>query len=262
MLRWTGDGLAPSEGAEHRGDIAVADSWFVGDGAALALGLHRDRFLATAITAAAPHDVARFWDAAVAAIPREGAWFPRVEVRIDAGAPELVMRLREAPPRHRSAILATHSGSDPRREPRVKGPSLDALERLRAAARTEGADDIVILDELGHVVEGGATALAWWRGDILCLPAEELDRVDSVTARSVTALATATAVPISWETTTPLELDGLEVWALNALHGPRIVTRWIDGPRTAEEPGRLAAWRARLEVLRAPLGTVAGGVSA
>ena len=51
----------------------------------------------------------------------------------------------------------------------------------------------------------------------------------------------------------PEELDGLEVWALNALHGIRIVTSWIDGPATAEEPGRLATWQARLDALRKPL---------
>jgi len=49
------------------------------------------------------------------------------------------------------------------------------------------------------------------------------------------------------------DLDGAEVWALNALHGIRIVTRWVDGPGVAEQPGRLAAWRARLDALRRPL---------
>jgi len=52
---------------------------------------------------------------------------------------------------------------------------------------------------------------------------------------------------------TPDELDGLEIWALNALQGIRIVTEWIDGPSTAEQPGRLALWRARLDRLRKPL---------
>ena len=52
---------------------------------------------------------------------------------------------------------------------------------------------------------------------------------------------------------TPAELDGTELWALSALHGPRIVTGWIDGPSTAELPGRLATWRSRLEKLRKPI---------
>ena len=46
------------------------------------------------------------------------------------------------------------------------------------------------------------------------------------------------------------ELDGTELWALSALHGIRIVTRWVDGPELAEKPGRLATWSARLDSLR------------
>ena len=50
--------------------ITAADSWLVTDGTSLALDLHRSRFLA-----AAPGSE-EFWDAAIAAIPAEGAWFP------------------------------------------------------------------------------------------------------------------------------------------------------------------------------------------
>ena len=32
-----------------------------------------------------------------------------------------------------------------------------------------------------------------------------------------------------------------------------IVTGWVDGPTTAEEPGRLEGWRRRLAALRHPL---------
>jgi hypothetical protein len=62
-------------------------------------------------------------------------------------------------------------------------------------------------------------------------------------------------VPTHREPATPSELDGAEVWALNALHGLRIVTDWIDdtgGPELAELPGRLALWRGRREALRKP----------
>jgi hypothetical protein len=52
---------------------------------------------------------------------------------------------------------------------------------------------------------------------------------------------------------TPAELDGTELWALSALHGIRIVTSWVDGPQLAEQPGRLATWRTRLDALRKPL---------
>ena len=46
--------------------IVAADSWFVTNGTALALALHRDRFLSAAPGAE------EFWDAAIATIPRVG----------------------------------------------------------------------------------------------------------------------------------------------------------------------------------------------
>jgi hypothetical protein len=48
-------------------------------------------------------------------------------------------------------------------------------------------------------------------------------------------------------------LDGTELWSLSALHGIRIVNRWVDGPGTAELPGRLQQWRDRLDALRRPI---------
>lgn len=234
--------------------IEVADSWLVTDGSVLALDLHRRRFLDG--IEASGHDLvdaAGFWDATITAIPRTGDWFPRVELQQHAGSPLLVFRLRPAPERSRQVTLITHTGDDPRHRATVKGPALNALMRLRTEAQARGADEAVILSPLGHVVEGTTSALLWWRGDVLCSPAPELDRVDSVTARSVIALATALGLDISWEVVEPSELDGLEVWAANALHGLRIVTRWIDGPSTAEKPGRLGEWRARLDGLRRPM---------
>ncbi|MBX3100070.1 MAG: aminotransferase class IV [Salinibacterium sp.] len=229
--------------------IVAADSWLVTEGTALALGLHRDRFLA-----AAPGH-ADFWDAAVAAIPREGDWFPRVELH---SPPRLVFRLRSAPVRTRSAVLATWTGTDPRTEPRVKGPDLASMLRIRTAVQAQGADEAVILTDDGYIVEGAYSALLWWRGEILCGPPETFNRVDSVTARSVLTLARALGIDTHEEAVTPRELDGTELWALSALHGIRIVTRWIDGPELAEKPGRLTQWRARLDALRRPLDPVAG----
>jgi len=221
--------------------IVAADSWLVTEGKALALGLHRARFLE-----AAPGSEG-FWDAAIAAIPSDGDWFPRVELHEPH---RLVFRLRSAPERARSAVLATWTGPDPRTTPTVKGPDLASMLRIRTAVQSEGADEAVILTEDGYVVEGAYSALLWWRGEILCGPPETFDRVDSVTARSVLTLARALGIDTHEEAVTPAELDGTELWALSALHGIRIVTRWVDGPELAEKPGRLAQWRARLDALR------------
>jgi hypothetical protein len=224
--------------------LTVADSWFVTDGTALALNLHRDRFLASA------QGADEFWDAAIAAIPRVGDWFPRVEA-LDTG--RLQLRLRSAPTRTTSVRVAQLRGPDPRKVPLVKGPDLDAMRRLRTAAQAHGADEAVILTPDGYVVEGSYSAIAWWRGSILCYPPDEFERVNSVTARSLRTLATALGVDTLAEPVTPAELDGCEVWALNALHGARIITAWIDGPELAEQPGRLGVWNERLARLRKPL---------
>ncbi len=103
------------------------------------------------------------------------------------------------------------------------------------------------------IADGSTTCLVWWRGESLCVPASEIERIDSVTVKTLITLATALGVDVLYETVIPADLAGLEVWALNAVHGIRIVTSWIDGPATAEQPGRVADWQARLDALRKPL---------
>jgi branched-subunit amino acid aminotransferase/4-amino-4-deoxychorismate lyase len=127
------------------------------------------------------------------------------------------------------------------------------MVRLRTQVQPSGAQEAVILTPEGFVADGSTTCLAWWRGDALAIPSDDIARIDSVTLRSVLALATALGVDILRESVTPDELDGCEVWALNALHGIRIVTQWVNGPSVAEQPGRLDAWRRRLDALRRPL---------
>ncbi len=251
LHRWHDGVLQPLEYCDMTGiRILAADSWLVRDGSVLAIDLHRSRFLDAA---GATPQAEEFWDAAIAAIPRDGDWFPRVELQQrGAGGKLFLFRLRSAPELTRSVRLAALD-ADPRTVPGVKGPDTDALLAARVEAQRRGADEAVILSPEGYVVEGASSALLWWRGDALCAPSPELERVDSVTARSVVALATALGVDIYYESVAPDDLDGLEIWALSALHGIRIVTAWIDGPAPAEEPGRLGVWRARLERLRRPL---------
>lgn len=256
LARWHGGRLEPIEycDPDDSSRITVADSFLVADGTALALEVHRRRFLATAgaIAASGAAEVEQFWDAAIASIPREGAWFPRFEQRTRDGGTQLVARVRPAPELRSSIALVTHQGPDPREHPTVKGPDLAALTRTRVLAQHVGADDAVLLQD-GVVVETTTAALLWWRGEALCVPVPELARVDSVTVRSILALATAFGIDVLHERVSPAELDGLEVWAVNALHGPRIVTRWLDGPDTAEQPARLRLWQRKLHALRRPL---------
>ncbi|MEO6533217.1 MAG: aminotransferase class IV [Pseudolysinimonas sp.] len=261
--RWQGGMLGVRDDCDVApAAILAADSWLVSEGTALALGLHRTRFFDAVAEIAERHgraaeaealDLDSFWDAAISSIPRTDVWFPRVELRVQHDAAELLLRMRPAPPRHRALTLATFRGRDPRTEPWIKGPDLEAMTRLRTEAQQLGADEAVLVDAGGLVAEGSTTAIAWWTGDALCIPSIEIPRIDSVTLRSVLALATATGVDVLHDAVTPEALEGCEVWALNALHGIRIVTGWVDGPVTAELPGRLDSWRARLDALRKPL---------
>jgi len=245
IYRWTAAGLEALEYCDMTDTaIAVADSWLVTAGTALALDAHRRRFLAVATGAGA------FWDAAIAAIPPEGDWFPRVELHTNQ---RLLFRLRSAPELHRSVAIATWTGDDPWTQPLVKGPDLQRMLGIRTSAQAAGAGEAALLSPDGYLVDSATSALLWWRGEILCGPLAEFERIDSVTARSVLTLATALGVETHEEAVTPAELDGTELWALNALHGIRIVTGWLDGPQLAEQPGRLALWRRRLDALRRPL---------
>jgi branched-subunit amino acid aminotransferase/4-amino-4-deoxychorismate lyase len=234
------------------GPLAAADSWLVADGSVLAIALHRTRFLDA--VGDSP-DAEAFFDAALALIPRDGTFFPRVEYRRSASGNEhdFVLRLRPAPQLTRSVVVASIAGGDPRTQPRVKGPDLERMADARATAAELGAGEAVVLTDEGFVVEGAYSALLWWRGNILCGPLADFDRIDSVTARSVLALAAALGIETFEEAVTPAELEGTELWSLSALHGIRIVTGWVDGPALAELPGRLATWRARLGALRQPL---------
>jgi len=254
-LLWRDDALAAVP-ATSSGDVLVADSWLVLDGAVRALDVHRDRFTSSvsATGLVADDDVASFWDTVVDVLPRDGAWFPRVELVRGgaAGEPELRARVRSAPARTRSVRVATAT-HDPRTSPLVKGPDLVALGDLRSEAAAGGAEEAVIVSPEGHVVEGAWSSLVWWRGDSLCTPADDLPRLPGVTSRTVLTLAAVLGVDVLHDRTTPGELDGAEIWSLSALHGVRIVSGWVDGPSPAEQPGRLATWQARLDALRRPL---------
>lgn len=255
LFQWTGSALEPLDFCDPaEEELEVADSWRVEEGDTLALDLHRARFTDSVLSRGVDEfDLDAFWSAVIDAIPLEGAWFPRVELVSRRGGIQLRFRHREAHERGRSVTLATLHGDDPRRVPRIKGPDLRALLAARTAVQAHGADDAVILSPDGFIVEGATSSIVWWVGDELCVVDDELARISSVTERSLIALALAVNVTITRQRARPADLNGREVWALGALHGIRLVTGWIDGPQTAELPGRLRLWRDRLDALRKPI---------
>lgn len=255
LYQWAGHALEPLEYCDPADEtIEAADSWLVSDGSSLALDLHRARFS----DAAMAQDIddlplTQFWNAVLSAIPNEGSWFPRIELVTKRGGTRLRFRHRPAPDRTGFLTLESHRSGDPRTQPRIKGPDLRALLALRTAAQARGVDDVVILTPDGYIAEGATSSIVWWVDNELCVVDHSVPRIASVTERSLIALALALGITVSEQRARPADLDGREVWALNALHGPRIVTRWNDGPDTAELPARLRLWRDRLDALRKPL---------
>jgi branched-subunit amino acid aminotransferase/4-amino-4-deoxychorismate lyase len=256
--RWRDGRFEPLDTCELRPmRVVAADSWLLADGTALGLDAHRARFLGSIPPGAelgTEVDAAGFWDAAITALPRSGTWFPRLELRAvgdDPDArPEFVLRVRPAPELRRDIVLVTHDGPEPRRAPATKGPDLERLTALRTAAQGRGADDAVLLATDGSLAETTTANLAWWHGDALCVPDDDIPQLPGVTVGALVVLATALGVEVHRVRAAPEDLDGLEIWALNALHGIRIVTAWPGGPSPAAEPGRLTAWRHRLDTLR------------
>lgn len=260
ILQWRDGALQALEDCDLEPAVLLAaDSWLTLDGRTRALELHRQRFadaVAEQVGADAPFpaELDAFWGAVVDAIPAEGRVFPRVELLnpiAPGAAPMLRARMRPAPEERVSLVLATHHGDDPRTRPELKGPDLDAMIRLRTAAQGAGADEAVLLVD-GQVVEGSTSALLWWNGDTLVAVPDWMPRVASVTERSIRVLAGALGTEVVEYLATPDELDHKEIWAVNALHGIRLVTGWNDGPAPAAVPGRRELWQRRLDALRRP----------
>lgn len=254
LADWTGDGLRVRDDCEPvETELLAADSFLVEEGRVLALGLHRARFAETAREQGFGDrdDLDAFWDAGAASLPRNGAWFPRFELVRVRDALRLRFRLRTAPERTSALVVAT-AEADPRRVPHLKGPDIERLSALRQKVQRRGAQEAVILDG-GRISDGATTALLWWRGDALFAPPFSLPRVDSVAARTVRGIAAALGVPVEDEAARPSELDGAVLWAVNALHGIRSVTSWVDGPALTVDAARTDAWRARFAALARPL---------
>lgn len=251
------------------GALLAADSWRVIDGRVRGLERHLARFAASV----RPYrdDVDGFLEQVVAALPREGDGFPRVELRArgirspletttnatgtaNASAPAtgLSLRLRPTPPTAREVVVAT-APHDPRTQPLTKGPDLDALQRLRTAVQPLGAGEAIIVDD-GLIVEGAYSGLLWWspRGTLV-QPSPALARIPSVTTALILEAAARDGVAIEAADARPDDLAGCELWVLSALHGLRVATGWIDGPTLVAEPGRADRGRRWLDEALAPL---------
>ncbi|MFF0158888.1 aminotransferase class IV [Streptomyces sp. NPDC005263] len=259
LLRWApGEGPAAAgwsaaTGAAVGGRLLVADSWLVRDGRVRGFERHRERFLRACGECGGPplHRLVEFWQDMTAALPRTGEWFPRVELA--AGSLELRLLLRNAPPLGSGVRVCADGQSDPRTVPRRKGPDLDALARVRRRASGEGADEAVLVAHSGVVLEAATASVLWWEDDTLCLPPPRLPVLPGVTVGLIQEQAARTGTRVAHRERTVAELDGREVWLVNALHGIRPVTGWTAGPMKAAPAVRAPEWRTWLDGIMEPL---------
>ncbi|MGW1375716.1 aminotransferase class IV [Streptomyces sp. NPDC002446] len=255
-LRWD-DAAAALRPAGPPGTVHAIDSWLSAEGRVRGLPLHNRRFAAACQALGGPPQpqVAAFFRAAAARVPTTGTWFPRVELAAEEGELSLRLWIRPAPALGESVRLWTADGPDRRARPDIKGLDLDRLTALRQRAMAAGGDEALLLDGAGRIVEGSTTSLMWWRDDTLCTPPATPRRLASVTRELLLAVAAAQGVRTAHETPTPRELDGLEVWAVNALHGIRPVTQWTSAQVSAGPAVRAARWRGHLSRLAQPVPT-------
>lgn len=238
---WTEGGLRRM--TEPGGQLRVADSWRQADGAVRRLDLHRERFVGSVESCAPGVPAGAFFDAAAAAVPGDGEWFPRVRLMDE----ELYLDVRPGPPRSPSAVVHVLPPGDPRRNPRVKGPDMALAEQLITQAREQGADEVLYRDEAGLVLEAGYASLVWWDGDDLCVPSRGLPVLPGVTRTVVEEQARALGMTVRGAEATIDDLDGREAWLLNAYQGLRLVTAWVGSEVAPGEGVRFGTWRAALE---------------
>ncbi|TCO22205.1 branched-subunit amino acid aminotransferase/4-amino-4-deoxychorismate lyase [Kribbella steppae] len=227
--------------------MQVADSFLVANGKVRGIELHRERFVGSC--AAAGVEAAGFWTDQVRRLPGFGRWFPRFELRTSG---ELAVQLRPAPPVGGRVRVVVHEGPDPRTAPRVKGPDLELLGKLKEAA-SHRADEILLLDQDGTVLEAAYSAIAWWEDDTLCFPPSDRPLLPSVTAALLRQVATTQGIEVAERACTPTDLQSHEVWLLNALHGIRPVHAWSDSAIDPLPNSQATSWQNHLTALAQPL---------
>jgi branched-subunit amino acid aminotransferase/4-amino-4-deoxychorismate lyase len=243
-FRWNGSELVDVTGAPEI-PLYVADSFLLKEGTVVGFERHLERFTTSAELQGLVRPVDDFLSAVTRALPRTGTLFPRIDLT-ERG--ELELHIRPAPELRDTIVLATAS-HDPRVEPSIKGPDIPALNALRTDAQEKGADDAVILDVEGRIVDGSTTCFIWFADGGLHIPPAEALRVNSTTVAAALELAAQGGLSVSETWATPAELDGVELYALNALHGIRSVLSWVDGPSLNVNHERLAHWRQQYDLL-------------
>ncbi|QIK62108.1 aminotransferase class IV [Leucobacter viscericola] len=174
------------------------------------------------------------------AIRDYGEGFPRLELWHEPNrAPELSFTLRPLPQLQTELELATAPGVTLEHAAR-KGPNIARLTEINHRLGAEA----LLVDRAGRVLEGATTSLVWWDSATRAghVVQDRASRVSSVTESLLLNETSLTPGRIP-----PGNLTAHEVWAVNALHGIRVVTA-IDGFPTQEPNStRLERFREALD---------------
>lgn len=116
LFAWSGADRGLVAATAGRQCLAVVDSWLVDQGRVRGLRLHLVRFTDACRSrhGLPASELADFLAAVVAALPRTGRWFPRVELHPGTG---LWLRLRVAPAPSVRVVLRPADEPDPRTSP-------------------------------------------------------------------------------------------------------------------------------------------------
>ncbi len=216
------------DAAPEPNSAQIVDSFLLRGGRVPALEDHRDRFIRAASQIGyQPGVLAWFWSDAVQELPRDGTWFPRLEAH-KLTEQQLVLWVRHAPQLSNTLSLWVPKESDPRSNPLLKGPDLEVLAGLRQTALSHEAQDALLKNRSGLVLEAAHAALLWWDGDTLCYPDPSLAVFPSITSRRILVSAKQLGIEMRAERRHWKDLCGLEVWSANALHGIRPVMSWVS----------------------------------
>ncbi|MFC4148128.1 aminotransferase class IV [Micromonospora mangrovi] len=251
LLLWETEIREGFEDSRYR--PVVADSWLLQHGMTRGYRLHWRRFCSAVQGFGVPaRRVARFGASVTTALPRSGVWFPRIELHLGP-TQRLALRLRPAPPLGIQARGWLWPHPDPRRLPHIKGPDFEELEKVRAAAHDEGADEALLLDDTGLVREGAFSSIYWWASDALHTPPNDGRILPGVTRELILARCAELGIPVRYRLPSVAELLDSEVWITSALHGIRVLTHINGRPTAPPQERRLHEWRAHLDALKEPI---------
>jgi len=155
-----------------------------------------------------------------------------------ADKPTLAMTLHPLPPVARGWRLVTASRRLPAGEPLAQFKTANKLAQVlaRAEADAAGADEALLLNTDGFVVEGASSNLFWIQGGVICTPPMNSGVLAGVTRAIVVELCGSLALPVQQTTVTPDDLrvtDGVFL-TLSSLGVVGAVE--LDGRQIAQSP--------------------------